>query len=97
MPSIKGIGPKKAIEFIRKYGTIEEILKNIDQKKYTPPEDWQFEGARNLFLDPEVHKELPPIKWSSPQVFNYFCNKCAKTSKIGRRLCGFFAWRERIQ
>ena len=69
VPSIKGIGPKKAIEFIRKYGTIEEILKNIDQKKYTPPEDWQFEGARNLFLDPEVHKELPPIKWSSPQVF----------------------------
>jgi len=31
---IPGIGPHKAIALIRKHKTIEEILKNIDVKKY---------------------------------------------------------------
>ncbi|RZC42933.1 flap endonuclease 1, partial [Asbolus verrucosus] len=52
--TIRGIGPKRAIELMKKHGNIEDILKNIDQKKYPPPEDWNFEGARNLFYEPEV-------------------------------------------
>jgi len=69
VPNIKGIGPKKAIEFIRKYKSIEEIIKNVcDGKKYVVPEDWQYQGARLLFLEPEVHKEIPAPKWTSPDV-----------------------------
>lgn len=52
--SIRGIGPKRAIELVRQYSTIENILKNIDQKKYTVPEDWNFEAARELFVNPEI-------------------------------------------
>lgn len=38
--SIKGIGPKKALAFIREYGCIEKILENLDRKKFTVPDDW---------------------------------------------------------
>ena len=30
--NIKGIGPKKSVELIKQYGSIEEILQNIDHK-----------------------------------------------------------------
>lgn len=52
--SIRGIGPKKAIELIKKHRNIETILSNIDQSKYPPPENWNYKGARDLFVSPEV-------------------------------------------
>lgn len=52
--SIRGIGPKRAIELVSQYKCIEEILKNIDQSKYIVPEDWNYEQARELFKNPEV-------------------------------------------
>lgn len=52
--SIRGIGPKRAIELIQQHRSIEEILHNIDQKKYIVPEDWNYEKARELFKEPEV-------------------------------------------
>lgn len=63
----KGIGPKRALEYIQKYGSIEEVLKNIDSKKYGIPEDFNFQGARDLFLSPEVTPaEQLDIKWEDP-------------------------------
>lgn len=53
--SIRGIGPKKAVELMKKHGNIETILENIDQKKYIPPVDWTYKEARNLFVSPLVH------------------------------------------
>ncbi|CAM9269597.1 unnamed protein product [Scytosiphon promiscuus] len=38
--SIKGIGPKKALNLVRQHGTIEEIIKHLDAKKYPLPDDW---------------------------------------------------------
>ena len=52
--SIRGIGPKRAIELVTQFKSIEEILKNIDQKKYIVPENWNYEAARELFVNPEV-------------------------------------------
>merc|ERR1712142_1180835 len=43
--SIKGVGPKRAIELIKQYRTIEEILKHLDTKKYPVPEDWMYKEA----------------------------------------------------
>ncbi|XP_041975019.1 flap endonuclease 1 [Aricia agestis] len=65
--SIRGIGPKRAIELIKQHRSLEEILKNIDTAKYVPPEDWNFEQARKLFLEPEVAdpKDLE-LKWCDP-------------------------------
>lgn len=65
--SIKGIGPKKAIELINQYRSIENIVEHIDKKKYTIPENWNYEVARNLFINPEITKpEDIELKWSDP-------------------------------
>ncbi|XP_039285242.1 flap endonuclease 1 isoform X2 [Nilaparvata lugens] len=65
--SIRGIGPKRAVELIRKHHSIEAILKNIDTKKYTTPDDWNYAGARRLFLEPEVaNAEQVELKWTEP-------------------------------
>jgi len=54
--SIRGIGPKRAIEHIRKYGSIEKMLENIDTKRYSVPDTFNYEGARDLFKNPDVTK-----------------------------------------
>jgi flap endonuclease-1 len=51
---IKGIGPKRALEFIKKYGTIEKVLANIDKSKYRVPEVFPFEQIRAYFKNPDV-------------------------------------------
>ncbi|KAI8432577.1 hypothetical protein MSG28_013565 [Choristoneura fumiferana] len=65
--SIRGIGPKRAIELIRQHRSLDEILKNIDTAKYPPPENWDFEQARRLFVEPDVKdaKDIE-IKWTDP-------------------------------
>ncbi|XP_022647631.1 flap endonuclease 1-like [Varroa jacobsoni] len=65
--SIKGIGPKRAIDLMRQHRSIENILQNLDTKKYTVPENWQFERARELFEKPEVTpgQELE-FRWMEP-------------------------------
>jgi flap endonuclease-1 len=35
--TIKGIGPKRAIDLIKQHGSIEEILDNLDPKVGSPP------------------------------------------------------------
>lgn len=52
--SIRGIGPKRAIELISQFETIEAVLENIDTKKYIVPQDWNYKKARELFINPEV-------------------------------------------
>lgn len=52
--SIRGVGPKRAIELIKQYRSIENIIKNIDTNKYVVPEDWNYEKARELFKTPDV-------------------------------------------
>lgn len=65
--SIKGIGPKKAIDLIKKHRSIEEIIKHIDQKKYPVPEDWMFKEARRLFQEPDVTDPATiDLQWNSP-------------------------------
>ncbi|XP_060074188.1 flap endonuclease 1-like [Ylistrum balloti] len=65
--SIRGIGPKRAIDLIKQHKSIEEILKHLDTKKYTVPEDWMYKEARRLFQEPEVTEpDEIDIKWSEP-------------------------------
>lgn len=54
--SIKGIGPVKALSLIKQHGTIEELLKHLDQTKYIVPDDWVsiVVEARKLFKNPDV-------------------------------------------
>jgi len=38
---------------IRSHGSIEKIINNLD-KKFTVPENWPYEYARKLFVEPEI-------------------------------------------
>ncbi|BES88425.1 Flap endonuclease 1 [Nesidiocoris tenuis] len=75
--SIRGIGPKRAIELIREHKSIENILKKIDTNKYQPPENWNFAEARKLFLEPEVADPSTfELKWNPPDedgLVKYLC------------------------
>ncbi|XP_040921793.1 flap endonuclease 1 isoform X2 [Toxotes jaculatrix] len=77
--TIKGIGPKRAIDLIRQYGCIEEILENIDTSKHPAPEDWLYKEARSLFLKPEVVDcSSVELKWSEPDeegLIQFMCNE----------------------
>lgn len=52
--TIRGIGPTRAMEYIKKYGSIEETLKHIDLKKYPVPDDFLYKEAAELFRKPSV-------------------------------------------
>ncbi|XP_078536734.1 flap endonuclease 1 [Lissotriton helveticus] len=65
--TIRGVGPKRAIDLIKQYKSIEEILENIDTKKYPVPENWLHKEARRLFLEPEViDASSIELKWTEP-------------------------------
>lgn len=65
--SIRGVGPVKAIELIRKHKSIETVLENLDKKKFPVPENWLYKEARKLFLEPDVKdgNEIE-LKWTEP-------------------------------
>lgn len=75
--TIRGIGPKRAFEMITKHKSIEEIIKNIDKKKYDIPENWNYERARELFKTPEVTDiDSIDLKWIQPDedgLVKYLC------------------------
>lgn len=65
--SIKGIGPVRAFELIKKYGSLEEIIENLDTKKYPIPENFDFVAVRKLFKEPEVmNTSQIELKWTDP-------------------------------
>ncbi|GLT45402.1 hypothetical protein SLA2020_192350 [Shorea laevis] len=55
--SIRGIGGQTALKLIRQHGSIENILENINKDRYRIPEDWPYQGARQLFKEPLVHTD----------------------------------------
>lgn len=65
--SIRGVGPKRAIDLITQYKSIENIVQNLDTKKYVAPDDWNYAGARQLFTEPEITdpKDIE-LKWIDP-------------------------------
>lgn len=67
--SLRGIGPKRAVELIKQHKTIEAAVKAIDTKKHPIPDSWPYEAARSLFLKPEVtDPDSIDMKWSDPDV-----------------------------
>lgn len=69
---IKGIGPKKALELVKKQGSIEEIIKTeVGEKFEADPLE-----VRKIFLEPNVTDDYE-IRWGEPD-----------TDGIKRFLCG---------
>mmetsp|Transcript_274 Transcript_274/g.889 ORF Transcript_274/g.889 Transcript_274/m.889 type:complete len:389 (+) Transcript_274:116-1282(+) len=66
-PSIRGIGPSKALGFIKKHGDIEGVIESLDTDKYPVPEGWMYKEARGLFLAPDVVDASGiELKWQAP-------------------------------
>eukprot|EP01132_Coremiostelium_polycephalum_P003234 gene3234-4048_t len=68
--TIKGIGPKRAIELIQKHRTLEEIIKHLDKSKYPIPEFFPYQEVRELFKSPKVTPsgEIPAFQWNEPDI-----------------------------
>jgi flap endonuclease-1 len=79
--NIRGIGPKRAYEFIKKYGTIEKIIEELcgEGKKYTVPDSFDYQTARNIFFESGCATDLTDLKvcMKTPDVgeLMIFCNK----------------------
>lgn len=77
--SIKGVGPKRAIELIRNHRSLEKIIESIDTKKFSIPEDWNYKEARLLFQKPEVSTSddivvIRYVKYAFPLYISYILN-----------------------
>lgn len=76
---IRGIGPKNAIKLVQEHKDIETIIKQVDKKKHTIPENWLFSEARRLFKEPEVTPaEEFDFKWEKPDeegLVKYMCEE----------------------
>lgn len=70
--TIRGIGPKRAVELIRKHGDIETILKHLD-KKFSAPENWLFKEARQLFLKPDVTECKEEVRLDVTAFLLFYC------------------------
>ncbi|KAI8930199.1 PIN domain-like protein [Entophlyctis helioformis] len=65
--SIRGIGPLRAVQLMKEHRSLENVLKAIDKKKYTVPEDWPYQEARKLFQKPDVtDPETLDLVWNEP-------------------------------
>lgn len=56
---VKGIGPKRAYELIKEFGTVERVLEYLNKTI-----DVDVEEVRRLFLEPEVKKDYA-LNWRS--------------------------------
>lgn len=71
--TIKGVGPVTAFKLIKQHGSIDNIVKWIEENpeatKYKVPENWPYKEARQLFMDPEVTKASEVnLQWKEPDV-----------------------------
>lgn len=65
--TIRGIGPKRALDLVKEHKTIEKIIDKLDKDKYPIPENWMYKEARELFIHPEItDPETIDLKWSEP-------------------------------
>ncbi len=64
-PGIKGIGQHTALELIKKYGSIENLIKNKVSvgKNEIDIDIEQANDIKRIFLEPEVSKDYPKPKW----------------------------------
>lgn len=71
---IPKVGPNTALKLIRDHGSLEKVVEFIEKdpkKKYTIPDDWPYQEARELFIHPDVRDPNDPdcdFKWEAPNV-----------------------------
>ncbi|EEQ41448.1 hypothetical protein CLUG_05576 [Clavispora lusitaniae ATCC 42720] len=71
--TIKGVGPVTAFKLIKEHGSLDNIVKwiqeNPEKTKYKVPENWPYDEAKQLFMNPEITKgDEVDVKWNEPNV-----------------------------
>ncbi|MCX8190111.1 MAG: flap endonuclease-1 [Candidatus Diapherotrites archaeon] len=69
---IEGIGPKRALELVKKYPSFEEILKNLGKDI-----DFDYKEVEEIFLEPKQSDSFT-IEFSEPDsegIKNFLCNE----------------------
>lgn len=95
LPTLPKIGKQRAYDLIKEYGSLEKVLASLDKTKYPIPEDYNYEGVRQLFKEPDVTKaEDVKLVWGDPDVEGCFCFVplhclCSKQEKIAKGLVQF--------
>ena len=72
---IKGIGPKKSLDIIKKTGKIEKALETIDNPD--KPDPTEIKEIRKIFLEPDVTDKYS-LNWSEidkNKVLDILCNR----------------------
>ncbi|KAG2440013.1 hypothetical protein HXX76_004130 [Chlamydomonas incerta] len=66
--TIRGIGAVRALQMIKKHGSIEGMLKELDASKYPVPDPFPHKESHEFFKNPEVtpSADIPPMKWTAP-------------------------------
>ena len=70
---VEGVGPKTALKLIKKYGSINNALKDI--LKATFPHD--IDEIRNLFLKPEITENIQ-LEWGKPDTAGILAFLCGE-------------------
>ncbi|OGM45969.1 DNA repair protein rad2 [Aspergillus bombycis] len=71
---IPKVGPNTALKLIREFGSLEKVVEHMEndpKKKYVIPEDWPYQDARELFLNPDVREASHTdcdFKWEAPDI-----------------------------
>lgn len=52
--TIARVGISTAYQLITKHRSIDKILETLDRSKFTVPEDWNYQAARDCFFSPKV-------------------------------------------
>lgn len=72
---IPKVGPNTAVKLIREHQTLANVIHEMKEgslkSKYTVPEDYPYEDARKLFIEPDVRAADHPdcdFKWDGPDV-----------------------------
>jgi XPG I-region len=64
--TIRGIGPKRALQLILQHGTLEKVLANLDKAKYTIPEPFPIEVRTRASSADQRSRDGHPLPLSQP-------------------------------
>jgi flap endonuclease-1 len=68
--TIQGMGPVTAFKLIKEHGNIEKVIEKVEEtnkdetkkRKFVVPENFNFEGSRELFLRPDVNRDKDELE-----------------------------------
>lgn len=84
IPGVRGIGPKTAVDLLKKYGSLEEIYKHLDGIASESVKTKLREGAANA----ELSKKLSKIDCAVP--FDFVLEKCVVNAVTAMGARDFF-------